>query len=229
MCSHSGGYGCNDTNILARCARDHHVLRRHATVADMEFERLESRPCRQVAFLLHLQDALRAVLSLWQHAAAARGAPPGQEHRRVGGTLGVRQHPGRSSCVPADAVPEPLCLAGCFAPAACSAVGSAVSEDGDGAQDGGRAGDVPARLVSRTHRRTLLFVAGAALGSGAGRQAAPAQAATASFCLECGGTGIVACALHSCPHLPLPATPLTPDCHSCSQATCAAARASGGR
>ena len=146
---------------------------------------------RQVAFACKMQCA--------QCSACGSVLLPRAAHHRARSTgAWASDNTRRSSCAPSDAVPAPLCHSGRVAPAACSASGSAVSGDGDGAPGGDReAADVPARLVSRTHRRTLLFVAGAALGSGAARQPAAAQAATASFCLECGGTGIVACTLSS--------------------------------
>jgi hypothetical protein len=70
--------------------------------------------------------------------------------------------------------------------------------------DAGGAGEVSAspaaapeqhRLVSRTQRRTLLAVAGAALccASGALSPGAASANGGASFCLECAGTGVVAC------------------------------------
>jgi|APGre2960657444_1045066.scaffolds.fasta_scaffold04089_6 hypothetical protein len=64
----------------------------------------------------------------------------------------------------------------------------------------------PARLVQPLQRRTLFFLAGAALGSGVTRPQ-EARSASASFCLECAGTGINACA---CPQPPRSTSFTTP-------------------
>jgi hypothetical protein len=97
-----------------------------------------------------------------------------------------RRSAGAPGCAPLDCTPQLTLVSCAAAPRRGVQPVTAAAAPPPG-------GDERAPLIApAASRRVVLFLAGAALGSGAQR-AAPAQAAAASFCLECAGTGIVAC------------------------------------